>query len=58
MTPRAAFIALDVAPQQAYADVRALRAGYPGLSRADGLFNAVDPTPGRSAAGTWCSTSR
>ena len=46
MTPHASFIALDVAPQQAYANIAALRADYPGVYGADGFFDAVNPTTG------------
>ena len=46
MTPHASFIALDVVPQQAYANIQALRTLYPGVYGADGLYDAVDPTTG------------
>ena len=46
VTPYASFIALDVAPQQAYANIQALQRLYPGLYGADGFFDAVDPTTG------------
>jgi hypothetical protein len=46
VTPHASFIALDVAPQQAYANIQALRTLYPGSYGADGFFDAVDPTTG------------
>ncbi len=46
VTPHASFIALDVAPQQAYANIAALRADYPGVYGADGFFDAVNPTTG------------
>jgi hypothetical protein len=46
VTPHASFIALDVAPQQAYANIQALRTDYPGLYGADGFFDAVNPTTG------------
>jgi hypothetical protein len=46
VTPHASFIALDVAPQQAYANIQALRADYPGVYGADGFFDAVNPTTG------------
>jgi hypothetical protein len=46
VTPYASFIALDVVPQQAYANIQKLRALYPGLYGVDGFFDAVDPTTG------------
>jgi hypothetical protein len=46
VTPHASFIALDVAPQQAYANIQALRTDYPGVYGADGFFDAVNPTTG------------
>jgi hypothetical protein len=46
VTPYASFLALDVAPQQAYANIQKLRSLYPGLYAADGFFDAVNPTTG------------
>ena len=46
VTPHASFIALDVAPQQAYANIQALRSDYPGLYGPVGFFDAVDPVTG------------
>jgi putative glucoamylase/uncharacterized protein DUF3131 len=46
ITPHASFLALDVAPRQAYANIQALRTLYPGLYGADGFFDAVNPTTG------------
>lgn len=46
VTPYASFIALDAAPQQAYANIQKLRSLYPGLYAADGFFDAVNPTTG------------
>jgi hypothetical protein len=46
VTPHASFLALDVAPQQAYANIAALRSHYPGSYGADGFFDAVNPTTG------------
>jgi hypothetical protein len=46
VTPHASFIALDVAPQQAYANIQALRTDYPGLYGPVGFFDAVNPTTG------------
>ena len=46
MTPYASFLALDVTPQQAYANISALRSLYPGVYGADGFFDAVNPVTG------------
>lgn len=46
VTPHASFLALDVAPQQAYANIMTLRSRYPGLYGADGFFDAVNPVTG------------
>ena len=46
VTPHASFLALDVAPQQAYANIQALRTLYPGVYGADGFFDAVSPGTG------------
>ncbi len=46
VTPHASFIALDVVPQQAYANIAALRRIYPGVYGAHGFFDAVNPTTG------------
>jgi hypothetical protein len=46
VTPHASFLALDVTPQQAYLNIKALRAGYPGVYGVDGFFDAVNPTTG------------
>jgi Putative glucoamylase/Protein of unknown function (DUF3131) len=46
VTPYASFIALDAVPQQAYANIQALRRLYPGLYGVDGFFDAVDPVSG------------
>jgi hypothetical protein len=46
VTPHASFLALDVVPQQAYANIRALRSIYPGVYGPDGFFDAVNPTTG------------
>ena len=46
VTPHASFLALDVAPGDAYANIQALRSLYPGLYGADGFFDAVNPTTG------------
>ncbi len=46
VTPHASFLALDVAPQQAYANIAALRSRYPGVYGVGGFFDAVDPVTG------------
>jgi hypothetical protein len=46
VTPHASFIALQVAPQQAYANIQALRALYPGVYGPAGFFDAVNPRTG------------
>jgi Putative glucoamylase/Protein of unknown function (DUF3131) len=46
VTPHASFLALDVVPQQAYANIQALRSIYPGVYGPDGFFDAVNPTTG------------
>jgi Putative glucoamylase/Protein of unknown function (DUF3131) len=46
VTPHASFVALDVVPQQAYANITTLRTRYPGLYGPDGFFDAVDPVTG------------
>ncbi len=47
VTPHASFIALDVAPQQAFANIEKLRRLYPSIYRSNGgFYDAVDPTTG------------
>jgi hypothetical protein len=47
VTPHASFLALDVAPQQAFANIQALRAHYPDIYTSDGgFYDAVNPTTG------------
>lgn len=46
VTPHASFIALDVAPQEAYANIAKLRTQFPGVYGANGFFDAVNPTTG------------
>ncbi|HZC52862.1 MAG TPA: glucoamylase family protein [Mycobacterium sp.] len=46
VTPHASFIALDVAPQQAFANIEALRSNFPGVYGSVGFFDAVNPTTG------------
>ena len=44
VTPHAAFLALDVAPQQAFANIVALRDSFPGAYGHTGFFDAINPT--------------
>jgi hypothetical protein len=46
VTPHASFLALDVAPQQAFANIQRLRALYPDIYGVGGFFDAVNPTTG------------
>jgi hypothetical protein len=46
VTPHASFLALDVLPQQAFANIQALRSRYPGVYGPYGFFDAVNPTTG------------
>ncbi len=46
VTPHASFLALDVAPQQAYANIKALRSHYPDVYGVGGFFDAVNPVTG------------
>jgi hypothetical protein len=47
VTPHASAIALPVMPQQAYANIEALRNQYPGVYSSDGgFYDAVNPTTG------------
>jgi hypothetical protein len=46
VTPHASFIALDSAPQDAYANIAALRSQFPGVYSRTGFFDAVNPTTG------------
>jgi Putative glucoamylase/Protein of unknown function (DUF3131) len=46
VTPYASFLALDVVPHQAYANIQALRRLYPGVYGPDGFFDAVEPSTG------------
>ena len=46
VSPHASFIALDVAPQQAYANIQNLRRLYPGIYGTGGFFDAVNPKTG------------
>lgn len=48
VSPHASAIALPVVPQQAYANLQALRSDYPGIYTADGgFYDAVDPQTGQ-----------
>ena len=46
VSPHASFTALDVAPQQAYDNIQALRTLYPGVYGSAGFFDAVNPKTG------------
>jgi hypothetical protein len=46
VTPHASFLALDVASQQAYANIATPRTRYPGVYGSNGFFDAVNPTTG------------
>ena len=54
VTPYASFIALDVVPQQAYANIEALRSLYPGVYGPVGFFDAVNPTDGGDRSARPC----
>jgi hypothetical protein len=46
VTPHASFLALDVAPQAAFANIEALKTDFPGLYGPVGFFDAVNPVTG------------
>jgi Putative glucoamylase/Protein of unknown function (DUF3131) len=46
VTPHASFLALDVTPEQAYANIQALRTHYPDVYGPAGFFDAVNPVTG------------
>ncbi|MDT4975849.1 MAG: hypothetical protein QOG98_1607 [Pseudonocardiales bacterium] len=47
VTPHASFLALQVLPQEAYANIQKLRTMYPGSYASDGgFYDAVNPTSG------------
>jgi hypothetical protein len=46
VTPHASFLALDVTPQRALANIEELRVRYPAVYGVDGFFDAVNPTTG------------
>lgn len=46
VTPHASFLALDVLPQQAFANIQTLMSRYPGVYGQYGFYDAVNPTTG------------
>jgi hypothetical protein len=46
VTPHASFLALDVTPSKAYANIAKLRSQFPGVYGSAGFFDAVNPTTG------------
>ncbi len=46
VTPHASFLALDVLPQQAFANIMALRTMFPAIYGPYGFYDAVNPTTG------------
>lgn len=46
VTPHASFLALDVAPQAAFANIEKLKTLFPGIYGPVGFFDSVDPTTG------------
>ena len=46
VTPHASFLALDAAPQEAFANIATLRSRYPDVYGVDGFFDAVNPITG------------
>jgi hypothetical protein len=46
VTPHASFLALDVAPHAAYANIMRLKRRFPGLYGSHGFFDAVNPATG------------
>lgn len=46
VTPHASFLALDVLPQQAFANIQALRTLYPEIYGPHGFYDAVNPVTG------------
>jgi hypothetical protein len=46
VTPHASFLALDVTPAEAYANIARLRTTFPGVYGSNGFFDAVNPTTG------------
>jgi hypothetical protein len=46
VTPHASFLALDPAPQTAYANIMRVKSQFPGVYGSRGLFDALNPTTG------------
>jgi Putative glucoamylase/Protein of unknown function (DUF3131) len=46
VTPHASFLALDVTPADAFANIKKLQTQFPGVYGANGFFDAVNPTTG------------
>ncbi len=46
VTPHASFLALDVEPQAAYANISTMLADFPQVYGPDGFYDALDPTTG------------
>jgi hypothetical protein len=46
VTPHASFLALDPAPQAAFANIMRMKAQFPGVYGSRGFFDALDPTTG------------
>ena len=57
MTPHASFLALTVTPEEAYANIVALRSGY-DVYGPHGFYDSVNPITAPSRTATSCSTSR
>ncbi|MBE3560591.1 MAG: hypothetical protein IMW89_15430 [Ktedonobacteraceae bacterium] len=47
VTPHASFLALEVAPQEAFKNIQELRSRYPSIYDRYGFFDAVDPITGK-----------
>ena len=58
VTPHAAFLALDVAPQQAFANIVALRDSFPGAYGTPASSTRSTRLPARWVTASWYSTSR
>src|SRR4051794_39864114 len=46
VTPHASFLALDPAPQAAYANIMRMKAQFPGVYGSRGFFDALNPSTG------------
>jgi hypothetical protein len=46
VTPHASFLALDVLPQEAFANIQSLQSQYPGIYGEYGFYDAVNPVTG------------